>query len=176
MQLPIVYYGDPILRKKALVIEELNEELFVLAQNMLETMDNNNGIGLAAPQIGLSIRMFILRNYAVKEDGTIELTEPQTFINPTITVLDDRVQEEDEACISLPGLRGSVIRPYFIRVEAIGLDGKTFVEEIEGYKARVVMHENDHINGVLFIDRLSDREKKKLEPELRALKKKLSKK
>ncbi len=172
MKLSIVYYGDPILRKKTPLLEEVNDELALLAQNMVETMDANNGIGLAAPQIGKSLRMFVLRNYITREDGRIELTEPQVFINPKITVLDDRVQEEDESCISIPRLAGSVTRPYHIRVEAMGLDGQPFTEEVEGYKARVIMHENDHLNGVLFIDRLSERERKKLEPHLKALKKK----
>lgn len=172
MQLPIALYGNPVLRKKAQKIEEFTEELQRLAQDMLETMDANNGIGLAAPQIGKSISLFILRNYVEQEDGTIHLSDPQAYINPVITVLDDRIQEEDEGCISLPGLRGNVIRPYFIRIEAFDLLGNKFAEELEGYKARVVMHENDHLNGVLYIDRLSAHERKELEPELRAMKKK----
>ncbi len=174
MLLPVVIFGDPILRKKALPLEEITEDLQRLAQDMLETMDANHGIGLAAPQIGRGIRMFILRNYQEKEDGSIVLTEPQAFINPKITVLDDRVQEDTEGCLSIPHLRGTVVRPYYIRVEAIDLQGNTFTEEVEGYKARVILHENDHLNGVLFIDRLSANEKKKLEPELRLIKKKFA--
>lgn len=176
MLLPIVIFGDPILRKKALPLEEINEELFKLAQDMLETMDANRGIGLAAPQIGRSIRMFILRNYQEQEDGSIALTEPQVFINPKITILDDRLQEDSEGCLSIPHLSGNVVRPYYIRVEAVDLSGSPFTEEIEGYKARVVLHENDHLNGVLYIDRISTDERKKLEPELRAIKKKYAEK
>ena len=93
MQLPIALYGNPVLRKKAQKIEEFTEDLQRLAQDMLETMDANNGIGLAAPQIGKSISLFILRNYVEQEDGTIHLSDPQAYINPVITVLDDRIQK-----------------------------------------------------------------------------------
>jgi len=171
MLLPIMIFGNPILRKKAAPVTDFTEELAILAQNMLETMDLAYGIGLAATQIGRDLRMFILRNYVVQEDGTVHLTEPQVYINPTITILDDRMQEDEEGCLSIPKLKGSVVRPFFIRVEALDLNGNTFTEEVEGYKARVIMHENDHINGVLFIDRLPPDEKKKLEPDLQAIKK-----
>lgn len=173
MKLPLVYYGNPFLRKKALPVEKITEELRTLAQDMLETMDVGNGIGLAATQVGRDYRMFILRNYMEQEDGTIQLTEPQAYINPKITILDDRVQEDSEGCLSIPGLHADVVRPYFIRVEALDLEGRTFTEEIEGYKARVVLHENDHLNGVLFIDRIPAEERKKIEIELKAIKKKM---
>ncbi len=172
MQLPIVYFGDPRLRKRALSVAEITEELRKLASDMLETMDANNGIGLAATQVGREVRLFVLRNYVENEKGSVELTNPQFFINPKIVILDDRVQEDGEGCLSLPGVRAPVVRPYFIRVEALDLEGKPFVEEIEGYKARVILHENDHLNGVLFIDRISTKERKKIAPDLQALKKK----
>jgi peptide deformylase len=172
MLLSIVYFGDPRLRKKALPVEEVTEELRHLAQNMLETMDANNGIGLAATQVGSEVRLFILRNYEEMEDGSIQLTEPQVYINPKISILDDRIQEDTEGCLSLPGLRESVVRPYSIRVEALDLEGKPFTELLEGYKARVVLHENDHLNGVLFIDRIPAAERKRIAPHLQAIKKK----
>ncbi len=172
MKLKISYYGDPILRKKAKPIEEVTDELRKLAEDMLVTMDENNGIGLAAPQVGRGIRLFILRNYEELEDGQIRLTEPQAFINPKITLVGEETQVDTEGCLSIPGIRAEVVRPLKIVVEATDLDGRKFTEEVEGYKARVILHENDHINGVLFIDRLDPKERKALEPDLRAIKKK----
>jgi len=173
MRLPLVFYGDPRLRKKSQPVTKITDELLKLADDMLDTMDINHGVGLAAPQIGQTIRFFILRNHIVTPEGHIQLTDPQAYINPKITILSsEEMQTDIEGCLSIPGIHEEVERPLKIRVEAMGLNGEIFVEEIEGYKARVVMHENDHINGVLFIDRISADKRKKLEPILREIKKK----
>ena len=174
MILPLAYYGAAVLRKKAAPIEQITEDLRLLAQNMIETMDSSNGIGLAAPQVHASVRMFVLRTYLEEEDGSVRFSDPQVFINPKISILDDRIQEDSEGCLSIPKLHGNVVRPFFIRVEAMDLEGQVFTEEVEGYKARGILHENDHLNGVLYIDRIAPRERKALEPQLRAIKKQVA--
>jgi peptide deformylase len=172
MLLKIYYYGHPILRKHCKPVKEITDEIRKLAHDMIETMDKNNGIGLAAPQVGHSIRMFVLRNYIFAEEGHWTLSEPKVYINPKLRNPSDHFISDTEGCLSLPGLRLHVNRPDKITVEAMDLDGKTFVEELEGYNARVRMHENDHINGVLFVDRIEANVRKKIDPILKEIKKK----
>lgn len=174
MLLKIYYYGHPILRKRCAPIAEITDEIRMLAHDMIETMDKNDGIGLAAPQIGHSLRMFVLRNYIFTEEGHWTLSEPKVYINPKLYSPGDNIVSDTEGCLSLPGLRLQVSRPDKITVEAMDLDGKIFIEELEGYNARVRMHENDHINGTLFIDRIDVNERKKIEPFLKEIKKKYS--
>jgi peptide deformylase len=174
MLLKIYYYGHPILRKHCEPVKEITDEIRKLAYDMIETMDKNNGVGLAAPQVGYSIRMFVLRDYIFTEDGHWTLSEqPKVYINPKITRPSEHLIPDTEACLSLPGLRLQVNRPDKITIEAIDLEGNIFVEELEGYNARVRMHENDHINGVLFIDRIEANIRKKIEPVLKEMKKNL---
>lgn len=172
MLLKIYYYGHPVLRKRCEPVEKITDEIRQLAQNMIETMDNNNGIGLAAPQVGHSIRMFVLRNYIFTEDGRWTMSEPIVFINPKLSEPGKHHVVDTEGCLSVPGLRLHVERPDRITIEAMDLDGNIFVEHLEGYNARVRMHENDHINGVLFTDRVDVNTRKKIEPILREIKKK----
>lgn len=172
MLLKIYYYGHPILRKRCEPVKEITDEIRKLAQDMIETMDKNDGAGLAAPQVGHSIRMFVLRNYTFTEDGHWTLSEPKVYINPKLSSPSEHLISDTEGCLSLPGLRLHVSRPDKITIEAMDLDGKTFVEELEGYNARVRMHENDHINGVLFIDRIDANARNKIDPLLRQIKKK----
>lgn len=176
MILKIYYYGDPILRKHCEPITEITDEIRKLASDMIETMDKNDGIGLAAPQVGRTLRMFVLRNYIYQEDGHWTLSEPKVYINPKLSSPSDHTISDVEGCLSLPGLRLDVDRPGKVTIEAMDLDGNVFVEGLEGYNARVRMHENDHINGVLFIDRVDVNTRKKIDPILKAIKKKYSKK
>jgi peptide deformylase len=172
--LKIYYYGHPVLRKRCEPVHEITEEIRTLVRDMIETMDKNDGIGLAAPQVGHSLRIFVLRNYVLLENGQWTLSEPKVYINPKLSNPGKQVVSDTEGCLSFPGLRFSVDRPDKITVEAMDLEGKTFVEEIEGYNARVRMHENDHINGVLYIDRIDANERAKVEPSLKEIKKKFS--
>jgi peptide deformylase len=172
MRLPFHYYGDPVLRTRCLDVREINDEIRTLVSDMIETMDAHDGMGLAAPQIGKLLRLFVIRNHNVDERGYIKLTTPQAFINPQITIEGDEFDEMTEGCLSIPGIREMVRRPFKITVEAMDEHGKTYVETREGLDARVVLHENDHINGVLFIDRIDKRAKKRIEPLLRNIKKK----
>ncbi len=172
MLLKIHYYGDPILRKRCEPVKEITEEIRTLVRDMIETMDKSDGIGLAAPQVGHPIRLFVLRNYIFAEEGHWTLSEPKVFINPKLKNPGEHLISDTEGCLSLPGLRLPITRPDKITIEATDLDGNTFVEELEGYNARVRMHENDHINGVLFIDRIDENQRNQIDPILREMKKK----
>ncbi|HSX12565.1 MAG TPA: peptide deformylase [Rhabdochlamydiaceae bacterium] len=174
MNLTLRYYGDPILRKQSESIEKITDEHRTLATSMVNYIDGNNGIGLSAVQIGLPIRLFVCRSYIENPDGSWGVTVPRVFINPKIIFISEETIVDNEACMSIPKVREDVQRPYRIKVEAIDLDGKTFIEESVGYNARIRMHENDHLNGVLFIDRLPPKIRKKIEPQLREIKKKYS--
>ena len=170
MLLKIYYYDHPVLRKRCHPIKEITPEIRRLAMDMIETMDKYDGAGLAAPQVGHSIRLFVLREYLFTEDDRWTLSPPKVYINPKLHSPEGPLISDNEGCLSFPGLRFHVTRPDEITVEATDLDGNLFVEHLEGYNARLRMHENDHINGVLFIDRLGTRERKKIEPILRSIK------
>ena len=169
--LPIIYYGNPLLRKRCEPVEKITDEIRQLVEDMIVTFDLNNGIGISACQVGIPIRLFVLRNYIEQPDGELTVSEPVVYINPKITILTDETSFEQEGCLSLPDLRAQVERPLKIHIEAMNLVGEFFEEEIEGYNARVRMHENDHLNGVLFIDRLDAHTRSRLEPFLKEIKK-----
>lgn len=174
MILKVRHYGDPILRNRCKPVTEITDEIRQLARDMIETMDLSNGCGLAAPQVGHSIRLFVLRDYIIHEDGHWTLAEPRVYINPKLSSPGCHILTDVEGCLSLPGLRLNIDRPDRITIEAQDLDGKLIKEEIEGYNARIRMHENDHINGVLFIDRVDEKTRHQIDPLLRDMKKKYS--
>ena len=172
MRLPLTYYGHPILRKKCQKVKELTSEVRQLIANMKESIRPPNEIGLAAPQVGSDLAIFITNVHAVEEDGNLVFCEPRVFINP---VLKEPSQDRDlcsEGCLSIPGLNADVWRPLSVTVEAMDESGKKFEQRFSGFLARIIMHENDHLNGVLFIDRLAPDERKKIEPALQAIKRK----
>lgn len=152
MILPIYAYGQPVLRKKATDIDASYPELKILLDNMFETMYDSNGIGLAAPQIGLSIRLFIV-------DGTeIEDINPpdfkKVFINPQIIEEFDEKWDYEEGCLSIPHIRADVNRHSKVKIT---YQDENFVEHTEvydGMAARIIQHEYDHIEGILFTDRI----------------------
>jgi peptide deformylase len=152
MKLTFCYYGNPILRKKGEPITKITDEIKELVAAMVDYFDNNNGIGMSAQQIGKALRLFVLRRYILS-------VSKETWV-------------EEEACMSIPKLHLPVERPLRIKIESTNLDGSKIVEELEGINARVVMHENDHINGVLFIDRVEEKYLKPAEAKLREIKKK----
>jgi len=174
MKLQIIGYGHPVLRQKCAPVAQITDDIKQLVADMIETMDAADGVGIAAPQVGRAIRLFVLRSYIQKENGELELSDPIVYINPKLTGPSAEMVEEVEGCLSIPGLRLKVARPFSINIEATDLDGNIFQEQLEGYNARVRMHENDHINGVLFTDRVDPLTKKKIEPILKGLKKKLN--
>lgn len=170
MILDLCYWDDPILREKCKPVEKITDEIKALIRDMIETMDAKKGVGLAAPQIGRGLCLFVMRNTEEGPEGELVLTHPQVFINPKITNPSKELEVMSEGCLSLPGLHLDIARPFSITVEALDENGNPFKEILQGYKARVIMHENDHINGKLFIDRINSKLRKKIEPELQRIK------
>jgi len=140
----IVYCGDPVLRRRAKRVKNIDDSIRELLRDMTETMLEAPGLGLAAPQVGLATAAIVVRPDA-EEDDSLEL------INPRIATHEGEV-EGSEGCLSLPTLRGIVIRPERVAVEAFTGDGEEIVIEAEGLLARALAHEVDHLDGKLFID------------------------
>jgi len=159
--LPIVYYPDPILNRKAEEVKTGQPDLDVLVRDMLETMVAARGIGLAAPQVGRSLRLFVAS--ASGDPG-----EALVCINPRIEPFGEAVEME-EGCLSIPDLRADLMRPEQVRAIWTGLDGDEFEGEFDGLWARVIQHEFDHLEGVLFIDKLSETDRLQVRPDLKAL-------
>lgn len=148
---PIRILGDPVLRESAALVESFDEALAELVEDMWETMYHADGIGLAAPQIGVSQRIFVIDVRRSDEDGP----EPLALINPTVVDSSKKTEKAPEGCLSIPGMEDVVTRPIAVRVEALDLSGAPLVLEADGLFARALQHEIDHLDGVLFIDRLS---------------------
>lgn len=170
MILDLRYYDDPILRKKAQDVECITDEIKELCLNMVETMLHSKGIGLAAPQVGVLLRIFVSNCEYEDEQGEVHLGEPKVYINPVLSNPSEALVERGEGCLSIPKLYAPVLRPLTIDVEAMDLNGQIFKESCYGYQARNRMHENDHLNGVLFIDRIKGKRRSELEPALRLIK------
>jgi peptide deformylase len=146
---PIVKYGDPVLEKPAGTIKQFDAQLEELAEDMFSSMYAAQGVGLAAPQVGKSIRL------AVVDVSNGKNAEAKiVLINPEITHAEGEVREE-EGCLSIPGFRGYVVRPQFVTVKAQNLKGEPFEIRGENLLARAFCHEIDHLNGILFIQHLS---------------------
>lgn len=172
MKLPIRYFGDPVLRAKAKEIPEITPEIVKLAGDMVETMVANNGVGLAGPQIGVLLRIYVFRDEWIDAQGEYQLGHPQVVINPVLTSPSKETEETLEGCISLPGLHVKVRRPKQVHIRYQNLQGEVIEQVLNDFLARVNMHENDHLNGVLHIDRASAKDRKLIEPALRKIKQK----
>ena len=162
---PIVKYGDPVLEKAGLPVEKFDEELQALVADMFESMYAANGVGLAAPQIGISRRLAVIDVSNGKN--------PEAKIvcaNPEITHTEGE-QREEEGCLSLPGFRGHVLRPQYVTVRAQDATGKEFEMRGEGLLARAFCHEIDHLNGFLFISHLSLLKRDLIKRKIRKMKK-----
>lgn len=154
--LPIVTYNDPILRKEAEPVVELNEELGVLIADMFETMYNSNGVGLAAPQIGKSIQLFVINPDTMTEElDDEEDVGAMVFINPRILTTEGEKVKLEEGCLSIPDVRDEVSRHDRIMVTYRDRHFEEKTEEFSGWVSRVIQHEYDHLKGVLFLDHLS---------------------
>ncbi|HRW58783.1 MAG TPA: peptide deformylase [Chlamydiales bacterium] len=175
MILDLCYYGNPILRKKSSLITEFNSELKEFVNNMIETMDAKNGVGLAAPQVGKSLKIFVIRPLIEEEDKEPYLGDAEVYINPIISNPSKDTICLDEGCLSIPRLFAPVVRPAAIDIEWLDINGKVHRERVEGYKARELMHENDHLHGTLYIDRVDPSVKTSLKKTLQNIKKKYSK-
>ncbi len=140
----VVTLGNDVLRQKCVPVENVTEEHAKLAEEMFELMDASDGVGLAAPQVGLPIRMFVLMS-----DDNVR----RVFINPQIIATSTEICEMEEGCLSIPGLYEKIQRPAKVTVQALNEKGKPFVLEADGLLARIIQHENDHLDGILYIDR-----------------------
>lgn len=172
MLLKIALYGNPILRKKAEPVTEITDELRKFVQDLFETMDVGNGIGLAAPQVSESIRIFVTQVPILQEDDTWAPGTQRVFINPKIISVSEETEVHGEGCLSIPEVYGDVERPIEVTVEAMNIDGEIIQATYIGLEARCILHENDHINGKLFIDRMDKAERQKIEQKLREIKSK----
>ncbi|MGS2740417.1 peptide deformylase [Sinomicrobium sp. M5D2P17] len=173
MILPIVAYGDPVLRKEARDIDENYPELGELIDNMFETMYNAYGVGLAAPQVGLLVRLFVIDASPFAEDEELEDEERERLRDFKKVFINARILEEtgeewafNEGCLSIPNVREDVARAEKIKIEYFDENFVKHVDEYDGLVARVIQHEYDHIEGVLFTDKLSALKKRLLKGKL----------
>ena len=173
MILPIVAYGDPVLRKVAVAIDATYPDLEKLITNMKETMYNASGVGLAAPQIGKAIRLFLIDASPFAEDDNLSEEERtvlksfnRVFINPKILEEEGEEWIFNEGCLSIPDVREDVSRQPKITIEYQDENFKVHTETLEGLAARVFQHEYDHIEGILFTDKLSTLKKRIIKKKL----------
>ncbi len=176
MQLPLFYYDHPILRQKALPVLEITPEIRQLVQDMEDTMNDASSIGISANQVGKLLAICLVRYPVEDQYGNYARADTKIYINPKLSNPSAETWVHDEGCLSIPKLYIDVERPVGITVTALDLNGKEFTEELTYWPARVLMHENDHLNGKLFIDRLSKKERNKIEPQLRRIHKKYNSK
>lgn len=162
----IVIYGNPLLRKVCEPVESINQETKDLVSDLIDTLKKAHGLGLAAPQIGVSRRVFILDLSAI--DLTASLT---VFINPEIIETSKQEIELEEGCLSFPDLYQKIVRPAVVKVRATDLEGNQFELEADGMTARAILHEYDHLEGILFIDRMSSLTRVLIKGRLKKLKK-----
>jgi peptide deformylase len=154
--LPIVTYDDPLLRNEAKPVDELNEEISVLITDMFETMYNSHGVGLAAPQIGKSVQLFVIDADTMTEElDDEEDVGAMVFINPQILKTAGEKIKMEEGCLSIPDVRDEVTRPDTIVITYRDRHFEEKTEEFSGWVSRVIQHEYDHLKGVLFLDHLS---------------------
>ncbi len=161
--LPVIKMGHPTLRKVAKPVTQFDIDLENFVSDLIETMKLNDGIGLAAPQVNVSKRLFVVDKELINEDW-----QAQAYINPEILSREGSERIE-EGCLSIPGVRAEVDRPARIRARYQLLNGETVEEEMDGVLARVFQHEYDHLEGILFVDKLPLLKRKLLEPQLKEL-------
>ncbi|HVU38342.1 MAG TPA: peptide deformylase [Opitutales bacterium] len=174
-------YGDPVLRQRGADVTAFDKSLAAFASDMLETMMANEGIGLASQQVGQARRLFVadlLSRTPEAEKITLDgktvppaLLMPFVAVNPEVEYLPGEKRTVEEGCLSFPEIRGNVNRPWAVRLRYQDLQGKPHVLETSGLFARVIQHEFDHVEGVLFIDRMDPKYVEELEPDLKKLKK-----
>jgi peptide deformylase len=152
---PITIYGNPVLRKETKEIDKDYPDLAQLLDNMFQTMSHADGVGLAAPQIGLQVRIFVVDLNVLADRDPIYEGFKKVFINPVILERSEETKSMEEGCLSLPGINETVVRPVSIKIRYLdeNLDEKE--EEYHNYFARVIQHEYDHLEGKLFIDHIS---------------------
>lgn len=160
-------YGEDCLAKESLPVEKITEEVLEILENMVETMHDANGVGLAAPQVGINQKMFVIDI----GDGVV-----RKIINPEILSYSDEVTETDEGCLSVPGIYKKVKRAFKINVRYMNVEGEIVEEEMTGFLAKAFQHEFDHLSGVLFIERISPVARRVISQKLKHLKRETEKK
>lgn len=167
---PIVVYGDPVLKKRGEDIDPGSLDVKQLSENMFETMYQASGVGLAAPQIGKSLRMFVVDSAPMDEDEGNEGLK-RVFINPEILELKGDDWSFEEGCLSIPGIRADVARPSKVKIRYFDEDWEEHTDTLEGIPARVVLHEYDHIEGILFTDYIKGLKKRLIKNKLQNISK-----
>jgi len=169
MILPIYTYGNAVLRKEAEDINSNYPNLTALIENMFETMHHADGVGLAAPQIGLSIRLLVIDFAALHEDDAELAKFKITMINPVMLEMSEEEVEDNEGCLSIPGISEKVFRSEWIKIQYFDADFKSHTEEFEGYKARAIQHEYDHLEGSLFTDHINPLRRQMIKSKLNGI-------
>ncbi len=171
MILPIYTYGQPVLRKVAQDVDAADATLKTFIADMFETLDASDGVGLAAPQVGKSVRVVVIDLDVLKDDLPEYAGFRHAYVNAHIVEYDENSKKEtmDEGCLSIPGLHEGVSRPTRIHVTYLDEDLNPHDEWVDGYLARVMQHEFDHLEGVMYVDRLSAFRKQMINSKLRAI-------
>jgi peptide deformylase len=149
------YMGDPVLRQRAEPVAVITDDLRRLVEDMFDTMYAEEGVGLAAPQVGISQRVIVVDSREPDEP-------PFALINPAVVEASTDLERGEEGCLSIPGLKEIVERPAAVRVEGLNRDGERTIIEAGGLLARILQHEIDHVDGILFVDRVSPLKRKLL--------------
>ena len=171
MILPIYAFGNPVLKRKGKPIDTEYKELAQLIENMWETMYNAQGIGLAAPQVGLDIRLFLVDSKQLEEEGEDFEGIKKVFINAEMIEEYDEIEPYEEGCLSIPQIRADVIRNSSIKISYYDENFEKNVESFTGINARVIQHEYDHIEGILFTEKLKPIRKRRIQRKLENIKK-----
>lgn len=153
---------NPTLRQESEPIENIDDEIREFGNNLLKLMMEYDGIGLAAPQVGEHIRMVAVGQY---DKGGYGMKSKQIMINPQVTYKSDKTQVQEEACLSLPGIQGDVKRANAVKIQYTDLDGQNQTISADGLNASVLLHEIDHLDGVLFVDKIKSKDKSNLNLE-----------
>lgn len=182
MLLRVTQYGEPILRKVGTAITEFDADLAQLADDMVDTMYDEEGIGLAAQQIGKAIQLFVLDvrppegeqpAFDYSFDGKqppLDLIMPMALANPKVSIIDSSKDVYEEGCLSFPDVRGKVTRPIGVRCEFQDTEGNSHILDATGLLGRCILHESDHLNGELFIDRMDKRDLQRMTPRIKKIK------
>lgn len=180
MVLPIVHYNSPVLRKKGVKVTAFDGALALLAGDMVDTMHAAHGIGLAAQQVGQALQLCVVdlreteADFAWEYDGArppLEIFMPLVVVNPELKIVPEPTTAYEEGCLSFPEIRGDVVRPDEITVKFQDVTGVPHTLRCNGLLARCIQHEHDHLQGILFIDRMAKDVLAVIDPDLKALKK-----
>lgn len=182
MLLRVTQYGEPILRKVGTAITEFDADLAQLADDMVDTMYDEEGIGLAAQQIGKAIQLFVMDvrppegeqpAFDYSFDGKqppLDLIMPMALANPKVSIIDSSKDVYEEGCLSFPDVRGKVTRPIGVRCEFQDTEGNSHILDATGLLGRCILHESDHLNGELFIDKMDKRDLQRMTPRIKKIK------